>query len=400
MNQNGVEKTKKKLFVNDTYAEINLGVLKSNFLTIKRQVNKNSNKNSKEKVKICSIVKANAYGHGMNETGKALSEYGTDFLGTADYSESVILSKYLRKFSLKTPVLCLGTLTENGRFFDEIISQKIEVSIDNLTTAGYLNNYAKSRNKKVNVHLQIDSGINRIGFKIKEAFEAFKKIDEMKNLNIRGVFSHYATSDLPSNSYALRQLNEFKNVIKEIEHSVKKIELKHISNSGGILNYPDDFFNMVRPGLTLYGYYPDIKKTSPKVKNDFEINPVMTLKSKVSFIKSLDKDQSVSYGRKYYTKSRTKIASVPVGYGDGYPRLLTNKSKVLINGKLYRTVGTVCMDWIMVDIGKKSDVKINDEVILFGKEYPAEKLSEITGTIPYEITCNISSRVQRVYVNK
>lgn len=396
MNQNISGKNNKKLFVNDTYAEINLGVLKSNFLNIKRQVNQNS----KEKVKICSIVKANAYGHGMNETGKALSEYGTDFLGTADYSESVNLSKYLKKYSLKTPVLCLGTLTENGRFFDEILAQKIEVSIDNLTTSGYLNNYAKSMNKKVNVHLQIDSGINRVGFKMTEAFEAFKKINEMKNLNICGIYSHYATSDLPNNSFALRQLREFKNVIKEIEHNIKKIELKHISNSGGILNYPDNFFNMVRPGLTLYGYYPDKKKTPKKVKRDFEIFPVMTLKSKVSFIKSLDKDQSISYGRKYYTKSDTKIASIPIGYGDGYSRLLTNKSKVLINGKFYPTVGTVCMDWIMIDIGNKSDVKINDEVILFGKDYPAEKLSEITGTIPYEITCNISSRVQRVYVNK
>lgn len=191
-------------------------------------------------------------------------------------------------------------------------------------------------------------------------------------------------------------MNDFKNFVKEVEHNLTKIELKHISNSGGILNYNDPFFNMARPGISLYGYYPDRKKA---VK-DIGINPVMTLKSKVSFIKDLDKNQSISYGRKYFTKKKTKIASIPIGYGDGYPRQLTNKSKVLINGKYYKTVGTVCMDWIMADIGNNSGVNVNDEVILFGKKYPAYKLSDITGTIPYEITCNISSRVQRIYVNR
>ncbi|MCY7363498.1 MAG: alanine racemase, partial [Ignavibacteria bacterium] len=197
--------------------------------------------------------------------------------------------------------------------------------------------------------------------------------------------------------------SEFKKLLQEIEHNIKKIELRHICNSGGILNYNDPYFNMVRPGISLYGYYPDIKKVRKKKGSDtgseIGINPVMTLKSKVSFIKTLDKNQSISYGQKYFTKSKTKIASIPIGYGDGYPRLLTNKSYVEISGKLYRTVGTVCMDWIMADLGINSDIKVNDEVILIGKNYTADKLAELTGTIAYEITCNISSRVQRRYIN-
>jgi len=386
---------KKKIIINDTYAEINLNELKNNFNKIKNYTGKDK--------KICSVVKANTYGHGMNETAKVLSESGTDYLGTADYSESIILSKYLKNFSLKTPILCLGILTENGKYFDEIIKGNIEVSIADVKIAEYLNNFAKSRNKKINIQIQADSGINRTGFLLKDVYEAFEKINKLENLRIKGVYSHFATSENPRNSYALRQLSEFKKLLQEIEHNIKKIELRHICNSGGILNYNDPYFNMVRPGISLYGYYPDIKKVRKKKGSDtgseIGINPVMTLKSKVSFIKTLDKNQSISYGQKYFTKSKTKIASIPIGYGDGYPRLLTNKSHVEIGGKLYRTVGTVCMDWIMADLGINSDIKVNDEVILIGKNYTADKLAELTGTIAYEITCNISSRVQRRYIN-
>ena len=230
---------------------------------------------------------------------------------------------------------------------------------------------------------------------MKDAYEAVKKINKLGNLNIKGIYSHFATSEVPDNSYALKQVGEFKMLIKELEMNEKQFELKHISNTGGILNFHDKFFNMVRPGISFYGYYPDVRK----LKKDIGIRPVMTLKSKVSYIKELDKDQSISYGRNYFTKKKTMIASIPVGYGDGYSRLLTNKAKVYINGRLYPVVGTVCMDWIMVEIGNNSGIKVNDEVILFGSEYPADNLSGIIGTIPYEIICNIASRVQRVYIN-
>ena len=378
--------------INDTFAEINLSQLKRNFFIIK----KHSGKGSDRGVKICSIIKANAYGHGMNETGKALAGFGTDYLATADYSESIILLKYLKKFSITIPILCLGILTEKKKYFEDIAEGNIDVTVTDFKTANYLNNFAKSKNIMINIQIHVDTGINRIGFDISDAYEAIGRISCLKNLYIKGIYSHYATSELPRNSYALGQLNAFKKLVREVEHNLIPIELKHISNSGGILNYNDPFFNMVRPGITLYGYYPDRKK----VTEDIGIKPVMTLKSKVSFIKYLGKDQSVSYGRNYFTKRKTKIASIPVGYGDGYSRLLTNKSKVLINGKLYKTTGTVCMDWIMTDIGNGSDVKVNDEVIIFGKDYPADTLSELIGTIPYEITCNISSRVQRVFVNR
>jgi alanine racemase len=373
----------------DTYAEIDLQTLKNNFNAIK----KFSNKNSIENVRICSVVKADGYGHGMNEVGKSLAEAGTDYLGAADYNESIQLKDYLKKYTEKNiPILCLGILTDD-KFFEKIISRNIDVTITDVKIAAALNDFAKSRNKKINIQIQVDSGINRIGFKSVDVPAAVQKLIRMENLKLKGIYSHFATSEIHNNSYSLKQLREFKMLVKELEQNIIKFELRHISNSGGILNFKDPFFNMVRPGITLYGYYPDRKK----VVKDIGIKPVMTLKTKVKFIKTLEKGQSISYGRKYFTKTKTKIASLPVGYGDGYSRLLSNKAKVCIGGKFYNIAGTVCMDWVMVDLGIRSKVKVNDEVIMFGKEYPAYNLSEIMKTIPYEITCNISKRVNRIY---
>lgn len=378
--------------INDTYAEVNLKVLKENFLAIKKYAGKRRDKD----VKVCSIIKANAYGHGIKEIAEALTRFGTDYLGTADYNESILLHDHLNKlFKKKIPILCLGTLAEKKKYFEDIISRDIEITITDLKTARMLENFAGSANKKLKVQIQVDSGINRIGFLLKDSYEAVQKIKKFSNLVINGIYSHFATSEIADNAYAKKQLFEFKSLVQELEFSVMKFENKHICNSGGILNYNDSYFDMVRPGISLYGYYPDRKE----LVEEIGIQPVMTLKSKISFIKELNKNQSISYGRKYFTKQKTQIASIPVGYGDGYSRLLTNRSKVMINNKLYPTVGSVCMDWVMAELGSHSGVKVNDEVILFGKEYPADNLSKILGTIPYEITCNISSRVQRVYVN-
>lgn len=376
----------------DTYAEINLNTLRKNFKAVKDFANRNLS----GKIKICSIVKANAYGHGMNETGKALSEYGTDYLGTADYFESIQLSDYIKKYSGKdTPVLCLGLLTDDT-LFGEVISRNIDITVADIKIASQLNDFAKSKNKIINVQIQVDSGINRVGFNPHDVYEAVKKLMQMKNIKLKGIYSHFATSEINEDPYSLKQLREFKTLVRELESNFIKFELKHISNTGGILNYRDTFFNMIRPGISLYGYYPD----RSKVVKDIGIKPVMSLKTKVKFIKTLKKKQSISYGRKYFTRSETNIASLPVGYGDGYSRLLSNKAKVFIKGNYYNIVGTVCMDWVMVDIGIESKIKVNDEVIMFGNEYPAYNLSEIMKTIPYEVTCNISQRVKRIYTVK
>lgn len=376
----------------DTYAEINLRVLNNNFEAIKKCVNKKSS----NKVKICSVVKADGYGHGMNETGKYLSEKGTDYLATADYYESIALTDHIEKHSKKnTPVLCLGILSDENTAV-KILKKNIEVSVADINNALMLNELAGRMNVKAKIQIQVDSGINRTGFKMDEAYEAIRKISAMKNLKTKGIYSHFATSEIPGNSYSKKQLNDFKKLVMEAEHGIMKFELKHICNTGGILNFYDPYFNMVRPGISLYGYYPDRKK----VKKDIGIKPVMTLRSSVKYIKTLEGNQSISYGRTYFTKGKTQVISVPAGYGDGYSCHLSNKAKILINGKFYKVTGTVCMDWIMADVGKSSGIKENDEVILFGNQYPADKLSEIMKTIPYEIICGITKRVKRIYTEK
>ena len=377
--------------VNYTYAEINLKTLRNNLEVVREEAGK---AHAAGGVKICSVIKSNAYGHGMNETAKALADFGSEYLGTADYRESLILSDYLKKHTKKkAKILCLGILTEEKKFFDEVVTRDIEASLAEVEIAQKLNDYAGSVNKKATVQIQVDTGMNRIGFSMNEAYDAIDAISRMKNLKVKGIYSHFATSEIAGNAFAKKQHKQFKDLVKSLESSVMKFELRHISNTGGILNFKDPYFNMVRPGISLYGYYPDRKK----VVRDIGIKPVMTLRSRVNFLKDVPRRESISYGRLHFTDKQTKIASIPVGYGDGYSRLLTNKSKVLINGKLYNTVGAVCMDWVMADAGSNSEVKVNDEVVLFGEDYPAYILSEITGTIVYEIICSVSSRVQRVY---
>ena len=374
----------------DTYAEINLSQLVYNYKKIKS----NTKRKSKQNPFVCSIVKANAYGHGMSEISKRLAEIGTDYFGTANYRESFYLKNILRKSKHgNIPVLCLGILPERKDSLSEVISHKIEASISSLSQAVRLNDVASSLNKKVNVHIKIDTGMNRIGFLPDEAFESIVNIHKLPQLNIRGIYSHLATSEVPKDKFTVRQFNNFSSLVREIESVTGKIELKHIQNSGGIINVADDFFNMIRPGIILYGYMPD-----EKYKSEIGVKPVMSLKTRVKFLKKVKPGETISYGRKFKTKKDSLIASLPVGYGDGYPRSLSNRGEVYIKGKRYPVVGTVCMDWIMIDV-TNGNVKLEDEVEIFGKNYPAYNISGKLGSIPYETLCMIAPRVERVYVN-
>lgn len=375
----------------DTYAEVNLRNLKQNFNLIRKASNK---KNKSKNTKICAVVKANAYGHGMCRVAEELFHNGADYLGTAFITESIELSEHFRRIKKDAKIICLGTITEDEEHFKDVIRHGFEVTLTDVKTAKALNSYARNNNKAVTAHVKIDTGMNRTGFLFHDAYKAVEELKKLKHINLIGAYSHYATSEKPGNSYSLKQLKRFKQVVREIESGITKFEIKHIENSGGILNFRDDFCNMTRPGILLYGYYPD----KSKMQDDLGIKPVMRMISKVSQIKELDKGESISYGRRYFTKNRTRIISIPIGYGDGYSRGLTNRSEISIKGKLYPTVGTVCMDWVMADVGLNDKIKPNDKVIIFGPEYSADELAELMNTIPYEIITNVSSRVPRIYM--
>jgi len=378
--------------INDSIAEIHLKALRNNFKIVKKLFSGSTSSNKKF---ISSVVKADAYGHGMLECAKELALAGTDFLGTADYSESLKLAQFLKQQKIKTPVFCMGTLPASKKDIQVIAKENFHFTIVDIDDAKKLNLAAAALNKKLDVQIQVDTGMNRVGFPIESAYEALKQIQKLKNLNPVGIYSHFATSEVPHESFAKKQINSFRDFLKEVQANLFEIKYKHISNTGGVFNYKDDFFNFARPGISLYGYYPDEKFYDKKTG----LTPVMNLKSRIRYIKKVPKGRSISYGRRFFTDKETYVASIPVGYGDGYPRSLTNKGKVLIKGKEYQISGTVCMDWIMIDIGAKPKVKINDEVLLFGAKFPVYEAARLAGTLPYEITSNITQRIPRIYIN-
>jgi alanine racemase len=382
--------------LNPTRAEIDFKKLAFNLESIRKHIRKGSRG---RRVKICGVVKANAYGHGIEEVSKELADLGVDYLGVANYDEAI----KLRRLVPDAPILVFGTLIHSKlqpeKYVSTLLKYNLIATVASLDTAKFLDYYSKKLRKRFTVHIKIDTGMKRIGFDVRRAYKNVMQILALKNVNVEGIFTHFATSESRNKVFAYRQLSFFQDLLEDFRKSGVEFPIVHAANSGGVLDIRDSYFDMVRPGLILYGYYPSIE-----VKNKIEIKPIMNLKSKVTFIKRVDARTSISYGRLYFTKRRTYIGSIPVGYGDGYWRLLTNKSKVLINKKLYPTVGAITMDWMMVNLGEKSSVRVGDDVLLMGSEngmsIGADKLARLTGAIPYEMLCSVADRVKRVYINK
>jgi len=382
--------------MNPTRAEIDFAKLSHNLNSIKNHLHKYS---PKKRIKVCGVVKANAYGHGLEKVSQKLVELGVDYLGVANYDEAI----RLRKLIPEAPILVFGTLIHSKLQPDKYVSilakNNLIATVASLDTAKFLDYYSGKLRKKFKVHIKIDTGMKRIGFDSRRAFKNIQQIFSFKNLIIEGIFTHFATSESRNKFFAYQQLSRFMDLIEELKKHKYHIPIIHSANSGAVLDIPESYFDMVRPGLILYGYYP-----SQEVKNKIDIIPVMNFKSKVTFIKKVDPKTSISYGRLFYTKKPSFIGSVPVGYGDGYWRLLTNKSKVYIGKKLFRTVGAITMDWLMVDLGETSKVRVGDDVLLMGQEngmrMGADKLAKLMGAIPYELICSVADRVNRIYLNE
>ena len=380
--------------MNPTRAEISYKKLESNFNRIKQHLAKSS---GRKKVKICGVVKANAYGHGIREISEKLISLGADYLGVANYDEAI----KLRATIPDANILVFGTLIHSklkpAAYVSKLQRNNLIATVASLDTAKFLDYYSKSLGKKFKVHIKVDTGMKRIGFDVKRAYKNIEQIFGFRNLEIEGIFTHFATAE-SDKAFARIQLNKFNELLHALKKGGMEFPLVHAANSAAILDLKESHFDMVRPGLILYGYYP-----SDEIKNKIDIVPVMNLKSKVTYIKRVDANTGISYGRKYFTDKRTFIGSVPVGYGDGYWRLLSNTGKVSINGKLYPITGTITMDWLMINLGEKSSVKIGDDVLLIGKEngsgMGADRIAKIVRTIPYEICTAIADRVQRIYID-
>jgi alanine racemase len=339
--------------------------------------------------KICMAVKADAYGHGAVMVSRIASQEGVEMLGVATIGEA----QELRDAGITIPIILLSIVLpeEAGILFtDNIIPVVASKDFIRLLEAE-----GKRRGKRCVVHLKIDTGMGRLGCKPEEAVELAEMIAGSPFLHIGGICTHFPGSDLKDTSFSKEQVIQFSDVIKKIKKAGIEPGIIHAANSGALINLPESYFDMVRVGILVYGYYP-----SKEQERILPVKPVLEFCSKIIFIKRVSKNTPVSYGMTYRTNRETCIATAAVGYGDGYSRLLSSRGYVLIKGKRYPVVGRVCMDHIMVDLGPSPEVKLYDDVVLFGpdpKGPDAEEIANLMGTIPYEVTCLVGKRVPRVY---
>ena len=361
-----------------TFAEISLDAIENNLVELKKKLNPG--------VLTLAIVKADAYGHGAVGVSRAIQDK-VDYFGIAELMEAV----ELREAGVKKPILVLSYTSPY--LYELLIKNELTQTIFNYDDAVELSKAAVRLNKIARVHIAVDTGMSRIGFFCNsESVEIVKKINDLPNIYIEGIFSHYACADCEDKSTTVKQTEIFKAFIKALEGRGMIIPIKHLSNSAGIL-VCEEQFNMVRMGIVLYGLYPDECVNDGSVK----LQRAMRVVSHVVHVKEVPAGSGVSYGHTYFTKEKTRIATVCIGYADGYSRSLSNVGRVLINGEYAPVIGRVCMDQLMVDVTGLTNVKVGDEVTVLGKdgenEITAEELAELTNTINYEVVCQFQKRV-------
>lgn len=365
------------------YAEISLDAIRHNMAEIKKHVGNDT--------KVMAIIKADGYGHGAVAVAKALDDMA-DYYGVAILEEAI----ELRKNGIDKPLLILGYTSP--RQFADLVTHRVTQTIFDLESAKKLSEIAVSLNMTANIHIAIDTGMNRIGFKTeKESLDTIKQIYSLPNIFIEGAFTHFATADEKDKTFANEQYRRFKEFTDYLEENGISIPLKHICNSAGIIDF-DYKLDMVRAGIILYGLYP----SEDVDKNAIALKPAMKLKTHVIFVKEVEAGHGISYGLTYVTDRKTRIATLPVGYADGYPRALSSKGHVIINGQYAPILGRVCMDQMMVDITGIDGVKIENDVTLLGSEgdcvITAEELGNMSESFNYEFICGVGKRVPRIFV--
>jgi len=370
--------------IRPTWVEINLDNLAHNIREIR--------KITKKDTLITAVVKANAYGHGSIEAAKVFLENGADRLAVATLSEAI----ELRKAKIYAPILVLGYIPKSQ--YSLAIKWNISQTIYNYESAKILSNISQDLGEKSIIHIKIDTGMGRLGFLPKDdSVEDIVKISQLPNLEIEGIFSHFSKADERDKGYTIYQFESFMDMVKKLDNRGVYIPIKHISNSAAIIDLPQYHLDMIRPGIMLYGYYP-----SEEVDKDrIVLRPAMTLKTKVSNIKKVPKGSYISYGGLYVTEKESKIATIPIGYADGFSRLLTSKAEAFVKGHRVPVVGRICMDQCMLDVSNVEDVDIDDQIVLFGYEEGQPTVEEIANklnTNSYEVICMVGRRVPRVYI--
>ena len=368
------------------YAKIDLDAIAYNMEQMKQNI--------RPETKVMAVIKADGYGHGAVQIAEMMERWNYIWgFAVATLDEAVVL----RTEGIQKPILVLGCVFPDQ--YMEMLKHEIRMNIYTEEMAESISRMAAREGKTAYMHIKLDTGMSRLGFGINEqSAETIKRISKMPNVNMEGIFTHFTKADEKDKSFTKKQIQEFVGMTERLKEKNVRFTYEHCSNSAGIIDVPEANFDIVRAGISTYGLYPseEVDKTNVKLK------PALALKSHVAFVKEIERGTPVSYGGTFVAKEKMKIATIPVGYADGYPRSLSNKGYVLIRGKKAPILGRVCMDQFMVDVTQIEGVSFGDKVTMIGKDgneiLPVEVLSELSGRFNYEFVCDLGKRIPRVYV--
>jgi alanine racemase len=379
-----------------TWAEVNLSAYAHNLRELRRV--------TRPPARLMAVVKANGYGHGSVEVAREALRNGAQYLAVARINEAIPL----RKAGLEAPILIFGYSPPD--LAPLLIDYELTQTVYSLSTASAISEQATRKGKKINVHLKVDSGMGRLGFLLastndtiddvaaQNSVRAIETITRLPGLTVEGIFTHFATADSADKSYADLQLDRFLDLLSRLQKAGLAPPVRHAANSGALIDMPDSHLDMVRPGIATYGLHPSDEVNKSRV----DLKPVMSLKSRIIHLKRVPPGFNISYGITFQTKNHTTIATVPVGYADGFNRLLSSRGHMLVHGQRVPIVGRVCMDLTMLDVGEVSGVALEDEVVVFGDQgneaVTADEIASCLDTINYEIVSTITARVPRVYL--
>lgn len=366
------------------WAEVDLARLGSNVRELRRAVPNTS--------RLMAVVKANAYGHGAFEVSKTVLAVGAERLGVASMEEGA----ELRSKGIDAPILIMGYTPPS--LCEILLEKNLTPTVFTWEEAVSFSRRAREAGRRLKVHVKLDTGMGRLGiYDPREALHFLEKIPDLPGLLLEGVYTHFSTADEADRNFTELQLARFKQILKDLETRGIEIPLKHAANSAAALEHPGSCLDMVRTGISLYGYYPsaDVNRDSAALL------PVLSLKTRIIFLKRVSPGTPISYGKTYYTPAESTIATVPLGYADGYSRNLSNKGFMLVRGKRAPVVGRVCMDLTMLDVSHIREAKEGDEVVVYGSQgseaIDADEVASQLGSISYEVLCSINSRVPRFY---
>ena len=367
------------------YAKIDLDAIAYNMEQMKQNI--------RPETKVMAVIKADGYGHGAVQIAEMMERWNYIWgFAVATLDEAVVL----RTEGIQKPILVLGCVFPDQ--YMEMLKHEIRMNIYTEEMAESISRMAAREGKTAYMHIKLDTGMSRLGFGINEqSAETIKRISKMPNVNMEGIFTHFTKADEKDKSFTKKQIQEFVWMTERLKEKNVRFTYEHCSNSAGIIDVPEANFDIVRAGISTYGLYPseEVDKTNVKLK------PALALKSHVAFVKEIERGTPVSYGGTFVAKEKMKIATIPVGYADGYPRSLSNKGYVLIRGKKAPILGRVCMDQFMVDVTQIEGVSFGDKVTMIGKDgneiLPVEVLSELSGRFNYEFVCDLGKRIPRVF---